>query len=123
MTMPSVAADTSVTSESPERCRGQSVWTDNRLVRSILSLHITPTCRKTQWKHFKTLVSAKLTTGPKKKVHQDWFDKNDERIKQLIDDKKKASISARMTTPLQTRPKAGPGGTLQNAGRVVRGEG
>ena len=43
-----------------------------------------------QWEQFKTLVteSAKLTIGPKKA----W--------------------------PLQTLPKAGPGGTSQNAGRV-----
>ena len=47
-----------------------------------------------QWEQFKTLVteSAKLTIGPKKKVHQDWFDENDERIKELLDDKKKAFI-------------------------------
>ena len=36
--------------------------------------------------------SAKLTIGPKKKVHQDWFDENDEHIKELLDDKKKAFI-------------------------------
>ena len=36
--------------------------------------------------------SAKLTIGPKKKGHQDYFDENDERIKELLDDKKKASI-------------------------------
>ena len=43
---------------------------------------------------FETLVteSAKLTIGSKKKVHQDWFDENDERIKELLDDKKKAFI-------------------------------
>ena len=47
-----------------------------------------------QWEQFKTLVteSAKLTIGPKKKVHQDWFDEKDEHIKGLLDDKKKASI-------------------------------
>ena len=35
-----------------------------------------------QWEQFKTLVteSAKLTIGPKKKVHQDWFDEKDERM-------------------------------------------
>ena len=46
-----------------------------------------------QWEQFKTLVteSAKLTIGPKKKVHQNWFDDNDERIKELLD-KKKAFI-------------------------------
>ena len=36
--------------------------------------------------------SAKLTIGPKKKVHQDWFDENDEHIKELLVIKKKASI-------------------------------
>ena len=47
-----------------------------------------------QWEQFKTLVteSAKLTIGPRKKVHQDWFDENDERIKELLDDKKKTFI-------------------------------
>ena len=48
-----------------------------------------------QWEQFKTLVteSAKLTIEPKKKVHQDWFDENDGRIKEeLLDDKKKAFI-------------------------------
>ena len=34
--------------------------------------------------------SAKLTIGPKKKVNQDWFGENDEHIKELLDDKKKA---------------------------------
>ena len=34
--------------------------------------------------------SAKLTIGLKKKVHQDSFVENDERIKELLDDKKKA---------------------------------
>ena len=47
-----------------------------------------------QWEQFKTLVteSAKLTIGPKKKVHQDWCNENDERIKELLDNKKKAFI-------------------------------
>ena len=36
--------------------------------------------------------SAKLTIGPKKKVYQDWFDGNDEHIKEFLDDKKKAFI-------------------------------
>ena len=47
-----------------------------------------------QWEQFKTLVTefAKLTVGPKKKVHQNWFDENDKRIKELLDDKKKAFI-------------------------------
>ena len=47
-----------------------------------------------QWEQFKTLVteSSKLTIGPKKKVHQDRFDENDESIKELLDDKEKAFI-------------------------------
>ena len=47
-----------------------------------------------QWEQFKTLMTelAKLTIGPKKKVHQDWFNKNYEHIKELLDDKKKVSI-------------------------------
>ena len=132
LTMPSVAAETSLTSEPPKRCgvgeKGggggggrAECWTDHRLVRSILSLHINPTRRKTakscrpafdtaklkqlersrmfakdlddrltahgplsgpppqQWEQFKTLVteSAKLTIGPKMKVHQDWLDVTD----------------------------------------------
>ena len=116
--------------------RGTECWNDLCLIRSVLSLHITPTRRNTakfcrpvfhtaklkqlersrmfakdlddrltahgplsgpppqQWEQFKTLVteSAKLTSRPKKKVHQDWFDEKDERIKELLDDKKKAFI-------------------------------
>ena len=116
--------------------RRAECWTDHHLVRPILSLHVTPTCRKAakscrpafdtaklkqlkrirmfvkdldnrltahrplsgpppqQWEQFKTLVteSAKPIIGPKKKVHQDLFDENDERIKELLDDKKKAFI-------------------------------
>ena len=47
-----------------------------------------------QWEQSKTPVteSAKLTIGPKQKVHRNWFDENDERIKELLDDKKKAFI-------------------------------
>ena len=47
-----------------------------------------------QWEQFKTVVTelAKLTIGPMKKIHQDWFDENDERTKELLDDKKKAFI-------------------------------
>ena len=146
--------------------QGTECWTDHRLVRSVLSLNITPTRRKTakscrpafdtaelkqlerspmfakdlddrltahgplsgpppqQWEQFKTLVteSAKLTIGPKKKVHQDWFDENDERIKELLDDKKKPSSRGRISPPLQ-KAGQGPGGTWQNAGRVVGEEG
>ena len=112
--MTSVAAEISVTSESPERCEGGGgggveCWTDHRLVRSILSLHITPARRKTatscrpavdtaklkQLEHSRIFAKdlddrltahrplsgpppqqweqdsgdAKLTIGPKKKVH------------------------------------------------------
>ena len=110
-------------------------WTDH-LIRSVLSLHIIPTRRKTakscrpafdtaklaqvehsrmfakdlddrltahgplsgppsqQWEQFKTLVteSAKLTIGPKKKVHQDWLDEKEYHIKELLDEKEKAFI-------------------------------
>ena len=47
-----------------------------------------------QREQFKTLVteSAQLTIAPKRKVHQDWFDENNERIKELLDDKKKTFI-------------------------------
>ena len=58
-----------------------------------------------QWKQFKTLVteSAKLTIGRKKKVHQDWFDKNDERIKELLDDKKETFIEWQNTSSTSKR--------------------
>ena len=126
MTMPSVTAETSLTSEITRTMRGAQCWTDHRLVMSISSLHITPKCRKIakscrpafdtaklkqlehsrmfakdlddrltahgplsgaasqQREQFKTLVteSAKLTIGPNKKVHQDWFDENNEPIKE-----------------------------------------
>ena len=117
----------SVAQRHPLRQNHQSeCWTDHRLVRSILSLHITPTRLQNtakpklersrmfaknldnrltahrplsglppqQWEQFKTLVTelAKLTIGPKKKLHQDWFDEHDECIKELLDDKKKAFI-------------------------------
>ena len=36
--------------------------------------------------------SAELTIGPNKKAHQDWFDENDEHIKEFLGDKKKAFI-------------------------------
>ena len=137
--------------------QGTECWTDHRLVRSVLSLHITPTPRKTakscrpafdtaklkqlersrlfakdlddrltahgpsgpppqQWEQFKILVteSAKLTIGPKKRVHQKWFDENDERIKQFLDDKKKPSSSGRMTSPPLQKAGPGQGGTSQN---------
>ena len=138
--MPSVAADirdVRITREMREGGGGggQECWTDHRLVRSILSMHIIQcverlkSCRTVfdtaklkqlehsrmfakdrddrltahgrlcgpppqQWEQFKTLVteSSKLTIGPKKKVHQDRFDENDESIKELLDDKKKAFI-------------------------------
>ena len=51
-------------------------------------------CPTQQWEQFKTLVteSAKLTMLPKKIVHQDWFDENDEHTKELLDDKNKVFI-------------------------------
>ncbi|XP_076028443.1 uncharacterized protein LOC143017538 [Oratosquilla oratoria] len=116
--------------------RGAECWTDHRLVRCILSLHIIPPHRKMpktikpaydvarlknpqqrnefaddlddrliahghltgcptqQWEQFKSLVteSARATIGPRKRIHQDWFDENDETIKSLLDIKQKAFI-------------------------------
>ncbi|KAL8571483.1 hypothetical protein ACOMHN_001245 [Nucella lapillus] len=45
-----------------------------------------------QWDQFSTMVkeTAQSTLGPKKRVHQDWFDENDEAITQLLDEKQKA---------------------------------
>ena len=116
--------------------RGAECWTDHRLVRTILLLHIAPlrrklpkTCRPSfatavlnqperrnafaedldkrlsahgslsgpptqQWDQFKTIIteSAKETIGPKKRVHQDWFDENDEHINKLLDQKNSAYV-------------------------------
>ena len=114
--------------------RGAECWTDHRLVRSTLTLHITPNQQKRpkqtraafnteklgagmyreqfaaqldqnlttlgpltgdvnqQWEQFKTLVkeTAQSLLGPKKRVHQDWFDENDEAITKLLTEKQKA---------------------------------
>ncbi|KAL8608636.1 hypothetical protein ACOMHN_002865 [Nucella lapillus] len=37
--------------------------------------------------------ASQLTLGPKKKVHQDWFDEDDEAITQLLDEKQKAYMA------------------------------
>ncbi|KAL8577655.1 hypothetical protein ACOMHN_060766 [Nucella lapillus] len=101
--------------------RGAECWTDHRLVRSILKLHIAPNHQKKpkfkrpsfstdrlkdpyfhdrfvtslddrltshrpftgsptqQWAQFSTAVkeTAQSILGPKKRIHQDWFDEND----------------------------------------------
>ncbi|KAL6488465.1 hypothetical protein MHYP_G00022060 [Metynnis hypsauchen] len=111
-----------------------SCWTDHRLIRSILTLHIIPNQQKKprlvrlsfnieklknpftrerfasslddslashgpltgdatqQWDQFKTLVkdTAQTVLGSKKRVHQDWFDENDEDISRLLAEKQKA---------------------------------
>ncbi|XP_076028386.1 uncharacterized protein LOC143017482 [Oratosquilla oratoria] len=116
--------------------RGAECWTDHRLVRCILSMHIIPPHRKMpktikpaynvarlknsqqrnvfagdldnrliahgpltgcptqQWEQFNSLVteSARATIGPRKRIHQDWFDENNKTIKSLLDNKQKAFI-------------------------------
>ena len=37
--------------------------------------------------------TAKSVLGPKHRIHQDWFDDNDEQITQLLEEKKSAFIS------------------------------
>ncbi|KAL8624767.1 hypothetical protein ACOMHN_002461 [Nucella lapillus] len=37
--------------------------------------------------------AAQSTLGPKKRVHQDWFDENDDAITQLLDEKQKAYLA------------------------------
>ncbi|XP_076054495.1 uncharacterized protein LOC143033187 [Oratosquilla oratoria] len=51
-------------------------------------------CPAQQWEQFKSLVteSARATIGPRKRIHQDWFDENYETIKSLLDNKQKAFI-------------------------------
>ncbi|KAL8606844.1 hypothetical protein ACOMHN_036482 [Nucella lapillus] len=48
-----------------------------------------------QWDQFNTMVkeAAQPTLGPKKRVHQDWFDENDEAITQLLGEKQKAYLA------------------------------
>jgi len=45
-----------------------------------------------QWEQFKTLLkeTAQSLLGPKRRVHQDWFDENDEAITKLLAEKQKA---------------------------------
>lgn len=48
-----------------------------------------------QWDQFSSMVkeSAQSILGPKKRVHQDWFDENDQAITQLLDEKQKAFVA------------------------------
>ena len=111
--------------------RGAECWTDHRLIRAVLKLHIAPAqrkCPKTvratfdiaklkkgvlckrfqdtldaniqnatltedsteKWDQFKNVVNetAKSVLRPKQRIHQDWFDDNDEQITQLLRGKK-----------------------------------
>jgi hypothetical protein len=47
-----------------------------------------------KWSQFKEVVTetAKTVLGPKKRVHQDWFDENDEAVQALLDNKRQAFI-------------------------------
>ena len=47
-----------------------------------------------KWNQFKDMMieSAKLTIGPKKRVHQDWFDENDDEIVKLLSEKRTAFV-------------------------------
>ena len=115
--------------------RGAECWTDHRLVRAVLMLHIAPSHRnwpKTvranynvarlkdpfsrarfqqvldknlqdhvttegsteKWTSFKETFSktAKEVLGVKTRTHEDWFDVNDEKIKEAIHAKKKSYI-------------------------------
>ncbi|KAL8570336.1 hypothetical protein ACOMHN_035754 [Nucella lapillus] len=48
-----------------------------------------------QWVQFSTIVkeAAQSTPGLNKRVHQDWFDENDEAITQLLNEKQKAFMA------------------------------
>nr|KAG5693154.1 hypothetical protein BaRGS_035352 [Batillaria attramentaria] len=114
--------------------RGAECWTDHRLIRAVMNLHIPPPHRnqtKTvrasyntarlknacyvdrfqqaleekfqdsmtsagnsteMWASFKNTVSetAKEILGPNKRVHQDWFDDNNEQIQTALNAKNKA---------------------------------
>ena len=115
--------------------RGAECWTDHRLVRTILKLHIPPPHKKQpktikasynidrlkdptclirfqqqldeklqdgltpkdgteKWDSFKEIVTgiAKEVLGPKTRTHEDWFDQNDEKIKEALKAKNKAYI-------------------------------
>ena len=45
-----------------------------------------------KWNQFKEVVTetAKTVLGPKEKLHQDWFDDNDEAVEVLLDEKRNA---------------------------------
>ncbi|KAL8580618.1 hypothetical protein ACOMHN_046821 [Nucella lapillus] len=68
----------------------------DRFVTSLddrLTSHIPLTGSPTQqWAQFSTAVkeTAQSTLGPKKRIHQDWFDENDVAIAQLLEDKRKS---------------------------------
>ena len=115
--------------------RGAECWTDHRLIRAVLKLHIAPAQRKhpktaraafdiaklkkgslyerfqgtfddnihnatlaedstDKWDQSKNVVieTAKSVLGPKQRIHQDWFDDNDERITQLLQEKNSAFV-------------------------------
>ena len=48
-----------------------------------------------KWDQFKNVVNetAKSVLGPKQRLHQDWFDDNDEQITQLLQEKNNAFIT------------------------------
>ena len=112
--------------------RGAECWTDHRLIRAVLKLHIAPAPKDSQgydrhcklnkdvlcktfqdtldaniqnatltedctekWDQFKNVVNetAKSVLGPKQRMHQDWFDDNDEQITQLLREKNSAFIT------------------------------
>ena len=116
--------------------RGAECWTDHRLIRAVLKLHIASAQRKRpktvraafdiaklnkdvlckrfqdtldaniqnatltedcteKWDQFKNVVNetAKSILGPKQRMHQDWFDDNDEQITQLLREKNSAFIT------------------------------
>ena len=115
--------------------RGAECWTDHRLIRTVLILHIAPAQRKHQktaraafdiaklkkddlckifqdtldanlqnatltkdctekWDQFKNVVNetAKSVLGPKQRIHQDWFD-DDEQFTQLLREKNRTFIT------------------------------
>ena len=115
---------------------GAECWTNHRLIRAVLKLHIAPAqwkCSKTvkavfdiakltkdvlckrfqdtldaniqnatltedcteKWDQFKNVVNetAKSVLGPKQRIHQDWFDDNDEQSTQLLQEKNSAFIT------------------------------
>ena len=51
--------------------------------------------------------TAKSVLGPKHRIHQDWFDDNDEQITQLLEEKKKAPSSLGRTTTVRRSKKTG----------------